>query len=327
MTDSLHLVLKDGRRLKFMWLAVDQAHLVLGPALQDAIGERLAPLKGKLEVGDRDSSEQPEHGDWPVTVAARWIDPGIDQLELRSAIAVMAAGGWMAGSSLLLDGRPEVRFLVLGVLFAAVVGWRAIRNRRVALELTLSPDSARLRERRGADLRIHELSRQRAGWLTAGETGLDWHDRGLGLFDETDRSTAKFKARPARVTVRADSAAGDVWVGAYLPGAELAPTEGVSVTALLGTWWPHPERRLSIRGSASARRRWEEPDLQGYAEWDRRQRRLYAGMFGAFMLFFLIIGVVFPMSLNERIAYLPPVLAGLSFAVWNVVASFRGASV
>ena len=91
MTDSLHLVLRDGRRLKFMWLAVDQAHLVLGPALQEAIGERLAPLKGELEAGDRDSSEQPERADWPVTVTASWIDPGIDQLELRSAIAVMAA--------------------------------------------------------------------------------------------------------------------------------------------------------------------------------------------------------------------------------------------
>ena len=43
LTDSLHLELKDGQRRTFLWLAVDQAHLVLAAALQAAIGIRFVP--------------------------------------------------------------------------------------------------------------------------------------------------------------------------------------------------------------------------------------------------------------------------------------------
>lgn len=318
MTDSLHIRLKDGRRLKFMWLAVDQAHLVLAPALKESIGDGLAPLKGKLEHGQLGREDSGGPTDWPVTVTASWIDPRIDQLELRSAIVVLAAGAWIAGSSLILDGRSEIRILALGLVVGAVVAWRALRNRRSALELILSPETARLREGRGADTRTHELARQRAGWLTAGETGLDWHDRGLGLFDDADRLVAKFKGRPAHMAVRSDSSAGDAWVQANLPRADRTAQDVASVTALVGMWWPHPERRLSIRGNASVRRRWEEPDLAGYAAWDRKQRRLYAAAFGAFMLFFLVIGLVSPMPLSEQIAFLPPVVAGLVFAAYQM---------
>ena len=93
----------------------------------------------------------------------------------------------------------------------------------------------------------------------------------------------------------------------------------MSVTALIGAWWPHPQRRMSVRGNAAVRRRWEEPDLGGFAAWDRKQRRLYAAVFGAFMLFFLVIGILFPMSLGERIAYFPLVVGGVAFAVRHVI--------
>ena len=156
MTDSLHLQLKDGRRRKFLWLAVDQAHLILAAALAASIGTRFVQPEPARKESLR--SEAAESDEWPVTLVANWADPGVDL-----AIALLAAGAWATGVQLILEGRPDVRFLVLGVLAAGVVGWRAIRNRRVVLELVLSPNSARVRESRGTEVRTNELPRQRAG--------------------------------------------------------------------------------------------------------------------------------------------------------------------
>lgn len=88
---------------------------------------------------------------------------------------------------------------------------------------------------------------------------------------------------------------------------------------MLGAWWPHPDRRASVRGNMSIHRRWAEPSPRGYPAWDRHQRRLYAGVFGAFMFFFVVIGIALPMSRGEAIAYFPLVLGGLAFAVRHVI--------
>lgn len=323
MTDSLHLRLKDGRRRKFLWLAVDQAHAPLAAALEQSIGDRFVRAAAGNHGGAdslQSAGAEPAVSDvWPVTLVANWVDPGIDLLELRSAIVLLAAGVWATGARLIVDGRFDVRMLGLAVFAGAWVAWRAVRYRPVALELILSPDSARVRETRGADVRTHELARQRAGWLSASESGLDWRDRRLALFDDAERAIAQFKARRATVTARADSADGDAWLQGHLPGTGGRAKTEASVTALLGTWWPHPERRLSIRGNAAVRRRWEEPSLPEHVAWDRRQRRLYAAVFGAFMLFFVLIGVLLPGSAGERLAYLPLVVGGLALAVRHLL--------
>ncbi|MGH2500331.1 MAG: hypothetical protein ACRDF0_09630 [Candidatus Limnocylindria bacterium] len=317
LTESLHLQLNDGRRRKFLWFAVDQAHLVLANTLEAAIGTRFVQPRTKQASAGTPRTESAE--EWPVTLIANWVDPGMDVLERRCAVVLLAAGAWVAGASWLLDGRPELRILAVGVLGTAVVGWRAMRNRRVALELVLSPNSARIRESRESDVRTHALPREGAGRLTASESGLDWHDRRLALFDTADRLIAQFKARYASVTARSDSAEGDAWLQKHLPGVSRGKKGQVSVTALIGTWWPHPERRLSIRGSADVRRRWAEPDLLGFAAWDRKQRRQYAAWFGAFMLVFLVIGMTLPMSFSEWISYFPLCIAGLAFAIRHLL--------
>ena len=216
MTDSLHLQLNDGGRRKFLWLAVDQAQLVLAAALEASIGSRFVrPMAEPTEAFRFESTESDE---WPITLVASWVDPGVDLLELRCAIVLLAAGAWAGGARLILEGRLDLRLLALGVLAAAIVGWRSIRNRRVAVELVLSPSFARVREIRGGDVQTHKLARQRAGWLTASESGLDWRDRKLALFDDADRLIAQFKARLASVTTRVDSADGDAWLQTHLPG-------------------------------------------------------------------------------------------------------------
>lgn len=318
MTDALHLKLKDGGQRKFMWLAVDQAHLVLAAALEGSIGTSFVHAKSERTLPEAIATDAPE-AEWPATVVANWTDPGIDLLELRSAVVLLAAGAWATGAQLIVGGGVDVRFLSLGIIASGIVGWRAMRKPRANLELVLSPNSLRVSERRGAHVRTHELPRNRAGWLTAGESGLDWRDRMLALFNDADQSIANFKARLASVKARSDSAEGDAWLGTHLPGADRGGQGRVSVTSLVSAWWPYPERRVSVRGNAAVRRRWEEPDLGGFSAWDRKQRRLYAGVFGAFMLFFLVIAIVSPMSLGEAIAYFPLVVGGLAFAVRHLL--------
>lgn len=318
MTDSLHLELNDGRRRKFLWLAADQAHHVLAPALESSISARLVQARSEAEAPETGRAKSAEDN-WPVSLVAKWTDPGVDLLEFRSAVALLAAGVWATGAQLVIDGQVDVRLLALGIFAAGVVGWRARRNRRVALELVLAPHSARLREIRGAEVRSHELPRHRAAWLTASESGLDWRDGGLALFDDAGRQIADFKARLATVTARSDSADGDAWLQSHLPQVDYREVDRVSVTALVGAWWPHPQRRLSVRGSAAVRHRWKEPDLRGFAAWDRKQRRLYAAVFGAFMLFLLVMGILLLMPLGEAIAYFPLVVGGLVFALRHVI--------
>lgn len=321
LTDSLHLELKDGRRRKLLWMAVDYAYPPLAEALERSIGDRFAGAApahdDETEAQGAAETETGGGDEWPLTIVATWTDRGLDLLELRSAMVLFVAGVWATAVVLTIDGHFDSQVAMLAVLGAGALAWQRRRYRPASFEMNLSPRSVRLRETAQARQQVYELARERAGWLTAAESGLDWHDRRLRLTDDAGREIAQFRARPARIQVIPDSAEGKAWVRRNLPYPATATT--APVTALLGAWWPHPGRRASVRGNMSIHRRWAEPSPRGYPAWDRRQRRLYAGAFGAFMLFFVVIGIALPMSLGEGIAYFPLVLGGLAFAVRHVI--------
>lgn len=94
LTDSLHFRLRDGRKGKFLWLAVDRADVHLAEALDRAIAGRfVARRRTRWDAISGRGPEQVEDDaaeDWPVTVTASWLDHGIDLLELRSAIVALA---------------------------------------------------------------------------------------------------------------------------------------------------------------------------------------------------------------------------------------------
>ena len=252
--------------------------------------------------------------DWPITVVARWKDPGISERELRWVGVLFIGLLWMFAATLVLERRLSPALFGLAILVAAPFLWQWIRRRPADLEMVLEPDRLRLRGVVGATSTI-ELLRQNAGALMAAEGGVDWRERLVLLTDGADREVARFRARNAKVEFRDVSNASESWWRSTMPPdsePRTPPTE-LSTTALLGAWWPRPDRRRSVRGSFHVLRPWKESDLSTYEAWDRRERR-QAGLLiiGALSFTYALPIITLPWSLTDAVVFLPPGVIGLA---------------
>lgn len=150
---------------------------------------------------------------------------------------------------------------------------------------------------RSVDVR---LVRAGAGQLFAGETGLDWRERHLVLTDAAGRETARFRAGRAAVefpnqddaSIEADWS--EAWWRSTMPPGTTpqSPPGACFVTALLGAWWPWPDRRVSVRGNLGWQRPWREATLSDEPGWDRRQQRRNALIALATVAFVAAVAVV-----------------------------------
>jgi hypothetical protein len=257
--------------------------------------------------------------DWPVTVTARWTDPGYSPREQRWGIAFAAALGWMGGIGV-VAGRPSKTLIALAVVVAAALAWRHLRARPTAIELRVEPK--RLVVRPTADVPSVELRRDRAGVLSAAERGLDWRERLLGVTDRDGTIGIVLPAGIATVSIQGDAVASAAWWAATMPvgTTPVDPPATLSVTALLGAWWPDPGQRTSVRGSFGGRGRWKEPDLRDPTASDRRQRRLNSAIVLAAVLFAYGLATfsVRSWTFAEAVAYLPPGLVVVALCVRNL---------
>lgn len=99
----------------------------------------------------------------------------------------------------------------------------------------------------------------------------------------------------------------------------MPPTE-LSTTALLGAWWPRPDRRHSVRGTFHVLRRWKESNLATYEAWDRRERR-QAGLLtiGALLFTYALAIIGVPWSMIDAVVYVPPGVVGLALLLRGVL--------
>jgi hypothetical protein len=264
---------------------------------------------------------KPPLSDWPITIDARWTDLGYSPLEVRVGLAFAAAFVWMTAATLALAGRVDARLVVVPVVIGVWLGWRWIRRRPSDIEVVLEPE--RMRIRHGASAAWTELRRDDAGVRLAAETGLDWNERLLVLADSSGQEFLRTRARTGAVQVPDVSAARDAWWRATMPAGSSPqqPPTSLPVTALIGTWWPQPDARRSIRGNLGLTSRWKEPDLVGYSSWDRRQRRLNNLLVVATLLFVygLAIAMTSPLSGTEIVAFLPPGVIGVVVCLRNIL--------
>jgi hypothetical protein len=259
--------------------------------------------------------------EWPITVVARWKDPGVSERELRWFGVLFLGVLWMFAATLVLERRLSLGLLGLAILVAAPFAWQWVRRRPSDLEMFLEPDRLRVRGLATATPTV-ELLRQHAGALVAEESGVDWRERFVVLTDDADRVVARFRARKARVEFREVGNASDSWWRSTMPPEtepRMPPTE-LSTTALLGAWWPQPDRRRSARGDFRVLRPWKEFDLRTYEAWDQRERR-QAGfiMIGAllFIYFLAIMGV--PWSMTDVFVFAPPGAIGIALLLRGVL--------
>ena len=122
---------------------------------------------------------------WPITVVARWIDPGYSRREWVWELAVVAAIAWMGLAGVVVGGWAHVVLVGIAGISGVALAWRRIRSRPDPNELVLEPE--RLRVRQGVGGPWLELPRKNANVLVAAETGLDWRDRNVALTDATGR--------------------------------------------------------------------------------------------------------------------------------------------
>lgn len=255
--------------------------------------------------------------DWPITIVARWTDPGHSERELRWFGLLFVGVLWMFAATLVFDRRVSPALLGLAILVAAPLAWQWIRRRPADLEMVLEPDRLRLRGVLSAASDI-ELLRKHAGALMAAESGVDWRERFVLLTDDADREVARFRARNARVEFRDASDASESWWRSTMPPgtAPRMPPMELSTTALLGAWWPRPDRRRSVRGSFHVLRPWKESGLATYETWDRRERR-QAGLLiiGALLLPYALAIIAIPWSIIDAVVFAPPGLVGLALVL------------
>jgi len=83
--------------------------------------------------------------DWPLTVVARWNDPGFSERELRWFGVLFIGVLWMFAATLVLKRRLSPVLFGLAILAAAPFAWQWIRRRPADLEMVLEPDRLRLR--------------------------------------------------------------------------------------------------------------------------------------------------------------------------------------
>jgi hypothetical protein len=127
----------------------------------------------------------------------------------------------------------------------------------------------------------------------------------------------------AAIEIRDAEAADPGWWAETMP-AGTSPTEPPTtalVAALLGTWWPDPERRTSIRGNLGARLRWREPDLHDAAAWDRRQHRRNGGLVILTVAFGFLVGLIAhaQASPGELLGVVPIALVALVAGAWAIL--------
>jgi hypothetical protein len=259
--------------------------------------------------------------DWPLTVVARWKDPGFSERELRWFGVLFICVLWMFTATLVFERRLSPALFGLAILVAAPLAWQWIRRRPADLEMVLEPDRLRLRGVVSATPSI-ELLRRHAGALMAAESGVDWRERFVLLTDDADREVARFRARNATVEFRDVSSVSESWWRSTMPpgtAARVPPTE-LSTTALLGAWWPRPDRRRSVRGSFHVLRPWKESDLSTYEAWDRRERR-QAGLLiiGALLFTYALAIIGVRWSMTDALVYVPPGVIGLALLLRGVL--------
>jgi hypothetical protein len=264
--------------------------------------------------------------DWPITVVARWKDPGYSERELRWRVAVLIAWLWMGGTTFVLERHVDPRVVLFAVLLAAWVGWPLIRRHPAELELVLEPDRLRFRDIAAGTPTVN-VARRDAGTLLVGESGLDWRVRAVLVTDVSGRELLRFRAGNAAVQFRNADGTSESWWRSNMPPNTnvLTPPSILSATALLGAWWPQPDQRWSVRGSYNVRRSWSEGGLSNYASWDARQRQHNSFLLGGGLLFVYALAIVttWPFTASEAIAYLLPGFVGLALAIRGVLGSSK----
>ena len=257
--------------------------------------------------------------DWPITVVARWHDPGFSVRDAAVYVAIAVALVWMTSVPALLGGRVDLRGPVVAVLAGAILGWRWVRRRPADLELELGPERLRIRTS-APNAFAEQLDRADAGALFAAETGLDWHERFVFMTDKTGRYLPRIRARWAAVEFVDQARATDAWWKATIPpgASQSAPPTRLPVTGLLGAWWPSSESRASIRGEANVRRKWKEGELASLPDWERRQRRLHGAILTGLVGVPLLLAVLFSTSwtIASVVSVVPLLLVGLAAGLW-----------
>jgi hypothetical protein len=261
--------------------------------------------------------------DWPITVIALCHDPGYSVREVRWWSYALAGVLWLIGATLVLETRTDPRGFLLVVLIVGWIGWQWFRRRPADLELILGPDRLRIRDTL-AGTPATQLEREDAGALLAAESGVDWRERFLMLTDENGQEVLRLRAgRAAVVFPDARDAPESWWRSVMPPGTSPErPPSHLSATALIGTWWPRPDQRWSVRGSAGVPRPWGEGDLATYEAWDRRQRRRNGLLVIGIVLVGIVLATVFgsgSWTVADLIVVGPPLLAFLVLLVREVL--------
>jgi hypothetical protein len=257
---------------------------------------------------------------WPVTIVARWIDPGYSRREWIWELAIVVAIAWMGSSGVAVGGRPSLVLLGMAGIGGVALAWRRFRSHPLSNELILG--SERLRVRQGFGAPWFELARTDAGVLFSAETGLDWRDRIVSLTDATGRVVVRMRSVPVPIEVSANEADRSWWTSTMPSGTTPdRPPLTASVTALLGTWWPDPTRRTSIHGNLGGRWPWKEPDLSSERAWDRRQTRWNSLILLALLLFAAGVAIFGFVSVHpaDAIAFIPPGLIGIAVSIQGLL--------
>ena len=61
--------------------------------------------------------------DWPISVVARWKDPGVSERELRWVGVLFIGVLWMFAATLVFEGRLSLALVGLAILVAAPFAW------------------------------------------------------------------------------------------------------------------------------------------------------------------------------------------------------------
>ena len=265
------------------------------------------------------TSEAPAEREWPITVVARWRDPGLSIGDSAFWLVLAAVITWLAVGSALIGGRMDWRAPLLILLVAASLGWRWVRRRPADLELELGPSRLRLRNR-AANAFAEQLDRDDAGTLLAAEAGLDWHERYVWMTDATGRFLPRIRSMWATVEFADTDGTADVWWASTMPPgtSRSAPPTRLPVVGLLGAWWPRSDARSSVRGTLNVHRSWREAELASLPAWERRQRRRHGAALTGVMAVPLGLAILNTTSwtVPDLIVVGPLFLVGFGVGLW-----------
>jgi hypothetical protein len=266
-------------------------------------------------VNDTAAAEPAEPVAWPVTVHARWTDPGYTRGEFHVLLGMLAGTAWAVAVVHALGATQNWLLLLFPTALAAWAVFIWTRRRPAALALELSPEGLHL-VRTGANPIDLEIPRAEAGWVVAAAATLGAADRIVLLLDEPGNELVRFRGivAPVEITGTAD----DGWWTATMPaGTTLAtPPTVLPVAALVGEWWPDPAHRLALKGNG-ARIRWVEPTLARWQAADQSHRRTITVVI-VVLLVFLLVGAVRAGSPTSLLAVIPPVAIGIVATLFGV---------